>query len=119
MFHVPMRRMYILQFSGEMSLRSICSIVCFNSDASSWILCLDDLSIDDSGMLKSFTLLCWALSLYLGLVVFIYISGWFCVECIYIDCFVFLLNQTFYLNVMSFFNSFYSFCFKVFYLISE
>ena len=59
MFHVYLRRKCILHLDGKIlkiSIRSIWSNVSFKVCVSSLILWFDDLSIDDSGELKSPTI---------------------------------------------------------------
>ena len=61
MFHVHLRRMYILIFFGynvlKMSIKSNFSVVSFRISVALLIFCLDDLSIDVSGVLKSPTMI--------------------------------------------------------------
>ena len=107
-FHVHLRRMCILLLLDGvfcMSVRCIWVILLFKSSISLLIICLDVLSIIESRVLKSPTII---VELFLSSVLSVivsYIWGLFCL-CTYVcNCYISLMNWPFYQYIMSFFVS--------------
>ena len=96
------------------SVKSISSRALFNATLSLLIFCLEDLSIFDSGGLKSPTI---TVAVYIFLEVlqdFLYVFGCCYVGSIYIyNVYVFLMDFSLEYYEVSFCVSFYDFCFEV------
>ena len=98
----------------NISIKSIQSSVSFKALVSLLILCLDDLSIAVSGVLKYLAIILLLSMSFFNFVWLSYIFGCSQVRgiCIY-NCLIFLLDRPLYYDIMSFLISYYSLWLKI------
>ena len=131
MFHVSLKRTYILFFFLgynvlKISIKSNCSVVSFRISFALLILSLEDLSIDVSGVLKSPTIIVFpSISPFMSVSICFMYRGCY-IRCIsyiryiYVDKYkIIFVYWLFYHYVVSFFIFLYNLCFKVYFVWYE
>ena len=110
--------LFVLEWHvSYISIKFIWSNMSFKASVSLLIFCLNDLSIDVSGALHFPTILLWYCQ-YLPLCLLIFAL---CIWCSYVgsiyiySCYIFLLDQSLYLYIMSFISC-CSLCFTVYFV---